>query len=360
VRAHQRKGHTLAIVSSATRYQAEPLARDLGIAHVLCTRLEVESGKFTGRLVRPTCYGEGKVNAAQGLAERHGIELTQSWFYTDSDEDLALLERVGRPRPTNPNGRLAAIAASRGWPVRTFTTRGVPTVMDVVRTSLAVGSFFSAVLVGLPIVALDRGTRRWANVAATTWGELGTALAGIDVRVTGEAHLWSARPAVFVFNHTSAVDVLLLCKLLRRDFVAISKQEVRQNPIFGPLFALAGTVFIDRFDRHRAIEALRPAIEALRSGLSIAIAPEGTRMPSPRLGRFKKGAFHLAMAAGVPIVPIVFRNALDALPKHGVIVRRAQVEVVVHPPIATTGWRPEDLDQHVADVERLYADTLSL
>jgi putative phosphoserine phosphatase/1-acylglycerol-3-phosphate O-acyltransferase len=230
--------------------------------------------------------------------------------------------------------------------------------MDVVRTSLAMASFFSAITIGLPVVALDRGTRRWANIAATTWGELGTALAGIDVRVTGEEHLWSSRPAVFIFNHQSAVDVLLLCKLLRRDFVAISKQEVRKNPVFGPLFALAGTVFIDRFDRHRAIEALRPAIEALKTGLSIAIAPEGTRMPTPRLGRFKKGAFHIAMAAGVPIVPLVFRNALDALPKHGVILRPAQIDVVVHPPISTVGWHHDELDRRVAEVERLYAGTL--
>jgi putative phosphoserine phosphatase/1-acylglycerol-3-phosphate O-acyltransferase len=230
--------------------------------------------------------------------------------------------------------------------------------MDVVRTTLAVGSFFSSVLLGLPLMALDRDTRRWANVAGTAWGELGTALAGIDVRVTGEGHLWSSRPAVFIFNHQSAVDVLLLCKLLRRDFVAISKQEVRQNPIFGPLFALAGTVFIDRFNHARALEALRPAIDALRSGLSIAIAPEGTRMPTPKLGRFKKGAFHIAMAAGVPIVPLVFRNALDALPKHGIVMRPAQVDVVVHPPIDTTGWRHDEIERHVQEVEQLYRDTL--
>jgi putative phosphoserine phosphatase/1-acylglycerol-3-phosphate O-acyltransferase len=355
VRAHQRKGHTLAIVSSATRYQAEPLARDLGIPHVLCTRLEVENGRFTGRLVRPTCYGEGKLTAARAVP---GVDLGASWFYTDSDEDLPLLEAVGCPRPTNPNARLAAIASRRGWPARTFHTRGAPPVMDVVRTSLAIGSFFSSVLVGLPLLALDRDTRRWANIAGTTWGELGTALAGIDVRATGEEHLWSSRPAVFIFNHQSAVDVLLLCKLLRRDFVAISKQEVRQNPFFGPLFAMAGTVFIDRANRARALEALRPAVEALRSGLSIAIAPEGTRMPTPRLGRFKKGAFHIAMAAGVPIVPLVFRNALDALPKHGIVLRPAQIDVVVHPPIPTTGWSHDDIDARIADVERLYADTL--
>ena len=140
VRAHQRKGHTLAIVSSATRYQAEPLARDLGIPHVFCTRLEVQNGRFTGRLVKPTCYGEGKLLAARALAEARDVDLEQSYFYTDSDEDLPLLEGVGRPRPINPNPRLAAIAARRHWPTRTFYTRGVPAVMDVVRTSLAVGS----------------------------------------------------------------------------------------------------------------------------------------------------------------------------------------------------------------------------
>jgi putative phosphoserine phosphatase/1-acylglycerol-3-phosphate O-acyltransferase len=360
VRAHQRKRHTLAIVSSATRYQVEPLARDLGIPHVLCTRLEVAEGRLTGRFVRPTCYGRGKLAAAEELAREHGVSLDESWFYTDSDEDLPLLERVGRPRPVNPNPRLAALATRRGWPSRTFTTRGTPAATDVVRTVLAIGSLLPSVLVGLPILVFDRDTRRWTNVVATTWGELGTALAGIDVRVTGEAHLWSARPAVFIFNHQSAVDVLLLCKLLRRDFVGVSKQEVRRNPLFGPLFSLAGTVFIDRFDRSRAIEALRPATDALRHGLSIAIAPEGTRMPTPRLGRFKKGAFHMAMAAGVPIVPVVFRNALDALPKHGLVLRPAEIDVVVHPPIPTAGWRIETLKRHVAEIEQLYRDTLEV
>src|SRR5439155_517770 len=165
--------------------------------------------------------------------------------------------------------------------------------------------------------------RDMVNLAITTWGEFGTALAGVRLQVHGEEHLWSHRPAVFIFNHQSAIDMLLLCKLLRRDFVGVAKQEARRNPLFGPAFALAGTVFIDRFDRQRAIAALRPAIAALRAGTSLVIAPEGTRSPTPRHGPFKKGAFHMAMGAGVPIVPIVFRNALDALPKHGLVIRPA-------------------------------------
>lgn len=88
------------------------------------------------------------------------------------------------------------------------------------------------------------------------------------------------------------------------------------------------------------------------------IAPEGTRSLTPRLGAFKKGAFHVAMAAGVPIVPIVLVNALDALPKHGLVIRPATIEVVVHPPIATAGWTAAGLEQHVADVRALFVETL--
>jgi putative phosphoserine phosphatase/1-acylglycerol-3-phosphate O-acyltransferase len=358
VRAHRRRGHTMAVVSSATRYQIEPLARDLGIEHVLCTRLEVRDGRFTGAIEPPLCYGEGKLEAARGLAATRGLDLCESFFYTDSDEDLPLLEQVGRPRPTNPNRRLAAIAVRRGWPVRTFRARGLPGVTDVVRTSLAVASLAPSLLLGVPAGVLEGSWRQVINLAATTWGELGTALAGIRLSVTGEAHLWSHRPAVFIFNHQSAIDVLILCKLLHRDFVGISKQENRRNPIFGPFFALAGTVFIDRSNRTRAIEALQPAVEALREGLSIAIAPEGTRSSTGRLGRFKKGAFHLALASRRPIVPIVIRNALDALPKHGIIVRPATVDVVVHPPIATEGWSLDTLDREIAATEQLYRDTL--
>ena len=69
VRAHQARGHTVAIISSATPYQVEPVARELGIEHVICSRYEVKDGVFTGGIERPLCFGEGKVLAAEGLAE---------------------------------------------------------------------------------------------------------------------------------------------------------------------------------------------------------------------------------------------------------------------------------------------------
>jgi putative phosphoserine phosphatase/1-acylglycerol-3-phosphate O-acyltransferase len=196
------------------------------------------------------------------------------------------------------------------------------------------------------------------NLAASTWSDLASAFAGIDLRVEGEDHLWSHRPAVFLFNHQSGIDPLLVAKLLRRDFTGVGKQELRTHPVFGPAFAFAGVVFIDRGDTQKAIEALKPAIAALREGRSIAIAPEGTRSRTQKLGRFKKGAFHIAMQAGVPIVPIVFRNALDVLPRGAVVLRPATVEVVVLPPVETRGWTRQNLDQRIEEVRASYLEVL--
>ena len=360
VDAHRAKGHTLAVISSATRSQVTPVARELGIEHVFCTELEVQSGKLTGDIIRPACYGEGKANAATGFASQRRLDLNQSYFYTDSDEDLPLLLIVGKPRPINPSRRLASIAAKRVWPVRTFSSRGLPSATDVLRTTLSIGSMMPSFLLGLPAAVLDGDLRQAVNLAATTWGELGTALAGVHVSVHGEEHLWSQRPAVFIFNHQSGIDPLLICKLLRRDFVAISKQEVRGIPVLGSLFALAGTIFIDRFNHVEAVKALEPAVEALHQGLSIAIAPEGTRSLGPRLGRFKKGAFRMAMAGGVPIVPIVIHNSLDALPKHSMIIRPASVHITVLPPVPTQGWSTEELEARMAAIHADYERVLEI
>ncbi|MDX2169561.1 MAG: HAD-IB family hydrolase [Deltaproteobacteria bacterium] len=359
VHAHQKKGHTVAVVSSALPYQVMPVARELGIEHVMCTRLEIADGALTGNVVHPTCYGVGKATAARDFAAPRGIKMDKSFFYTDSDEDLPLLDLVGRPRPINPNRNLAALAAKRGWPARRFTSRGTPTAGEIARTALAVASAVPASMLSVPAALLAGGWRAGVNLAVSTWGELGTALAGVDLQVQGEQYLWSHRPAVFIFNHQSAVEMLLLCKLLRRDFVGIAKKELEKNPIFGPIFAASGTIFVDRFNHEQAVHALEPAIAALRQGTSIVIAPEGTRSPTPTLGKFKKGAFHLAMAAGRPLVPIVFKNTLDVLPKYGVVLRPATVEVVVHKPIATASWKRKDLDKHVDEVRRLFESTLA-
>jgi len=358
VRAHQARGHTVAVLSSATRYQVAPVARELAIEHVLCNHFEVVDGLFTGDVIEPVVYALGKLEAARTFCDARGIDLGQCWFYSDGLEDLPLLEAVGKPRPLNPDATLAEVARRRDWPVRRFSSRGIPGFKEVIRTGLAYGAFVSAALQIVPTWILNRSRRDAVNLAVTAWGEFGSALAGIDIRVRGEHHLWEHRPAVFLFNHQSAVDVLIIAKLLRRDFTAIAKQEIALNPLVGPVFRVADTVFIDRRNHEKAVEMLRPVVDTLRSGLSVAIAPEGTRSSGDRLGAFKKGPFHIAMQAGVPVVPIVIHNASDVLPKGGFFVRPATVHVDVLAPIATGDWSAASVERHVADVRDRYLGVL--
>lgn len=116
VEARRREGRVLAVLSASTNYAAEALAADLGIEHVLCTRLEVQGGRFTGRATQ-LCYGAAKVPIAETWARQHGVDLDRSAFYTDSVSDLEMLERVGEARVVNPDPRLRLKAALRGWPV---------------------------------------------------------------------------------------------------------------------------------------------------------------------------------------------------------------------------------------------------
>jgi HAD superfamily hydrolase (TIGR01490 family) len=120
VRKHQAQQHVVAIVSGATKFVVRPLARRLGIEHMLYTRLEVENGCFTGRVIEPICFEEGKIYWLQQFIEEHGIDLAKSWFYTDSITDLPLLDLVGHPVSVNPDPLLYRTAVKRRWAVRFF------------------------------------------------------------------------------------------------------------------------------------------------------------------------------------------------------------------------------------------------
>ncbi len=360
VKAHLAKGHTVAVISSATPYQVLPTARDLDIEHVLCTHLEVENGRFTGAVVRPTCFGQGKVDAAEKLAKQQGADLDQSYFYSDSTDDQLLLERVGRPRALNPGRKLERLARANHWPVANFGSRGRPTVAEFVRSVAATGSLVTSFVAGLPIYALTGSRRDANNFSFSLFADTAAALIGLDLRVKGEEHLWSRRPAVFVFNHQSKADVVIIAKLLRRDIAGIGKREIKQeNPLIGTVLELGGVVLIDRANSRSAIEAISPLVDVMRDeGRSVVLAPEGTRTVSPRLAPFKKGAFHLAMQAGVPMVPIVIRNAGDVAPKGDFVFRAATVDVEVLTPIDTSSWRAETVDDHVREVRNLFARAL--
>ena len=125
------------------------------------------------------------------------------------------------------------------------------------------------------------------------------------------------------------------------------------------MFRLADMAFVDRGNTAQAKAALAPAVARLREGISLVMAPEGTRSATPALGPFKKGAFHVAMQAGVPIVPIVIRNAGELMWRGASTIREGTVQVTVLPPVPTDGWTVEDLPKHVEEMRERYLETLA-
>lgn len=120
VEAHRADGHQLILLTAASPYIAELVTDELRLDAFLCTRLEVRDGHFTGRPVEPLCYGPGKIHWAEQLAAERGIDLDQSYFYSDSFTDLPMLQRVGHPIATNPDPRLRRFAQRAGMEVLDF------------------------------------------------------------------------------------------------------------------------------------------------------------------------------------------------------------------------------------------------
>ncbi|MCB1705528.1 MAG: HAD-IB family hydrolase [Halioglobus sp.] len=332
VEAHRAAGHKLVIISAASRYQVEPVARVLGIDEIHCTRLEVVNGRFTGQVIAPMCFGEGKVLAAQRSTRLHKATLDNCWFYSDSSDDLPLLRKVGHPVAVNPSDKLGAHARTQQWPQLAFSTRGMPSVESIARTVLTAQTIIGTTAYGMLSKRFGRSPYRSANQLTRLFGDIGSAFAGLDFEIEGLANLRQQRPAVLVFNHQSLLDSMVLAHLLREDVVAMCKKEMAGTPVIGNLLRQADTIFVDRDDADQR-EVLQRALAVLKSGRSLVIAPEGSRSTLGNIQPFKHGAFFLARKAGVPIVPIVLHNVKDALPNGGLLIRPATIRVTVLPPI---------------------------
>ena len=191
------------------------------------------------------------------------------------------------------------------------------------------------------------------------FADTASALIGLNLKIVGEHHLWSHRPAVFIFNHQSNVDLVIVSRLLRRDIVGVGKREIGDIPIVGKVMEAAGVVLIDRHNSASAIEVMTQLAETMRiEGKSVCVSPEGTRAVTPKLATFKKGAFHLAIQAGVPIVPIVIHNSNDVQPKGDYIFHPGTVKVEVLPPVDTGKWSAGTIDLHVEEVRNMYLKAL--
>lgn len=359
IKAHQDAGHTVAIVSSATPYQLEYIADELEIEHVYCSHYEVEDGRFTGNTKGPACWGEGKLLAIEEMAKTEKLDLAVSCFYSDSDDDLAVLERVGYPRIVNPNESLETTASEKGWPVQEFARTGKPGVFEYVRSVGVYGSLLASYFTGLGVWKLNGSKDEGRRFMLSLFTEVAFALIGAKLEVKNPENIWKKQPVLVIFNHQSQADGLAMMKLLRDNFAAVGKKEIGRFKLFAKAYEFAGIIPIDRENSKSAIEAMKPLVHALAvEKRNVVIAPEGTRSKTKKPGAFKKGAFHVAMQAGVPVLPVVVHNAIDIQPKGQFAYRPGKIEIEVLPPVDTKDWHRDNLDTHIAEVRNMFLTTL--
>ncbi len=195
----------------------------------------------------------------------------------------------------------------------------------------------------------------WALFGARNW----LRLSGVKVRVRGLEHLDPQQSYVFISNHRSYLDTATLFHYTGRRIGIIAKKELLKVPILGYGMSYVNIMAIDRSNRTRAIETMRAATDRLRRGISFGVFAEGTRARPGELLPFKKGAFYMALEAGVPVVPVAMKNTDVLMGKGTGVARPGTIEMVLLPPIETTGLSTDEDVRRLADhVNALVAEEL--
>jgi 1-acyl-sn-glycerol-3-phosphate acyltransferase len=162
----------------------------------------------------------------------------------------------------------------------------------------------------------------------------------LDVRLDAAgAERVPPRAVVYMSNHQSHLDIPMLYATLPSPTIRmLAKKELFRIPLWGRGLRAAEFVEVDRANHARAVQSIEHAARLIEDGVSIWVAPEGTRSRDGRIGKLKKGGFHLAMATGAPIVPVAIRGTIDILPRGGKVMRSGQaVRVRIGAPIAVEG-----------------------
>jgi 1-acyl-sn-glycerol-3-phosphate acyltransferase len=173
----------------------------------------------------------------------------------------------------------------------------------------------------------------------------------IDLVATGADRVPPGRAYVYMSNHQSHLDIPVLYATLPSPTIRmLAKQELFRIPLWGSGLRAAEFVEVDRSDHTRARQSIDYAAQLIRDGVSIWIAPEGTRSRDGSIGKLKKGGFHLACATQTPIVPVAIRGTIDVLPRGSRVMHKGKrVEVTIGSPVDVSGKDVADLMPAVAD-----------
>jgi putative phosphoserine phosphatase/1-acylglycerol-3-phosphate O-acyltransferase len=283
IEEHRAAGRALVLATTTPYDLVAPLGELLGFDEVIGTRYGCSAdGRYDGTLNGPFVWSAGKRAAVREWAERTGVDLAASWFYSDSIYDLPLLSAVGHPVAVNPDPRLALWATLRRWPVQHLDVpAGVPKV---------------------PVLGLE--PQQLALQLARP--EL-LPFARFDV--AGVEHIPAVGPGLLVGNHRSYFDVTAMAVAIARSGRTVrflGKKEVFDAPVVGQIARAMGGIRVDRGTG--SDEPLAQAADALRNGQLVAIMPQGTIPRGPAFFdpvlRGRWGAARLATLTRVPVIPV--------------------------------------------------------
>ncbi len=280
--AHRAAGRPIVLATTTPYDLVKPFADRLGLDDVVATKYTVDAdGRYDGTLAGPFVWSAGKLAAISEWAEGHGVDLAESYAYSDSAYDSPMLSAVGHPIVVNPDPRMVLIAATRRWPTLN---------LDV-----------SPGVVKVPIVGLEvqQLALRFARPASYPYARFD---------IDGVERIPRTGPAILVGNHRSYFDVSAMSIAIARSGRTarfLGKKEVFDAPIVGQLAAAMGGIRVDRGTGSN--EPLQAAADALAGGEMVAIMPEGTIPRGPAF--FRKptgrwGAARLAQMTGAPVIPV--------------------------------------------------------
>ncbi len=203
------------------------------------------------------------------------------------------------------------------------------------------------------LVDLVRGDlRRGVIDDRTRWfGQRVIDLLDIRLTATGADRVPLERAYVYMSNHQSHLDIPVLYATLPSPTIRmLGKTELFQIPLWGRGLRAAEFIEVDRRNPVAARKSIDYAAQLVNDGVSIYLAPEGTRSRDGRIGTLKKGGFHLALGTGAPIVPVAVKGTIDILPRGAKVMRKGQaVEVTIGAPIQVEGRDLEGLMTEVSD-----------
>ena len=179
---------------------------------------------------------------------------------------------------------------------------------------------------------------------ARLWGQLGLAMNGITVTLTGAEYLPDG-PVIFMSNHQSNFDILSLLAAIPRQIHWIAKKELFEIPVFGPSMRRGGYIPLDRGDGRKALQSMDEAAATIHQGKSVVLFPEGTRSTDGNLLPFKRGGFILARKADVPVIPVTINGSGRINPANQIRLYSGDIHITLHPPIAVpSGLRRSDAE----------------